>query len=461
MIIQPTSLRRRLISWLLMPLGVMAVALVFEAFINARNSTERIYDQILVTLALSISEYVIGSEGDLVSEEALAMMTSTTNERIFYKVTGPGNAFITGHSDIPEIPAKKKLEGGIPLFYDAAYQDQPVRAVGLSFLVEGRGIDGWMIIQVVQTRVERNRLIFEAVLNATVRILLVIGLVAIFAWVGVTRGLAPLHTLQDAIRRRSYQDLRPIRHEMPKEVRDVVAALNQLLERLSISVQSSQQFIANASHQLRTPLTALQAQAELTLRSVKDDETKQALTELYEGTQKTSRLANQLLTLARSRPESGGIPRPGTLDLVEIAEAITRDHVRQALDVKSDLGFEKHCDTALIEGDPVLLRGALNNLVNNALHYCPKGSHITVRVSELENRGVLEVEDDGPGIPDDMKEKVLERFVRLDERAGFGSGLGLAIVSEVAEGHGATLTLADGPDGRGLKVSLAFPVISE
>ncbi len=454
----PLSLRRRLMFWLLIPLALMAVALVFEAYINAKNSTERIYDQILVTLALSIAEYVIGSEGDLVPEDALALMTSTINERIFYKVTGPDSAFITGHWDLPGLPPKSKLEGGIPLFYNATYQNQPVRAVGLSFLVEGRGIDGWMLVQVIQTRGERDRVIFEAVLSATVRILLVIGLVAIFAWVGVTRGLEPLVNLQNAIGRRSYDDLRPITREMPTEVHRVVGALNRLLERLSESIDSQRRFIANASHQLRTPLAVLQAEVELALRDVKDEKSRDALTEIQYGTRQTSRLANQLLSLARVRSNPAGGSQTA-FDLVATAQDVTRDWVRRPIAKEKDLGFETEMPSLPMVGREVQIRELLANLIDNALRY--GGETITVRTDREDGLAVLEVEDNGLGIPHEMRERVFERFVRLDERAGEGCGLGLDIVREIAEGHGGGIELLDCPDDQGLRVRVTLKAAEE
>ena len=437
----------------------MAVALVVETYLSARLSADRIHDNLLVSLAFSISEYVVGSGGDLVPEEALALMSSSTNEKTFYRVTGPGNAFITGHDDLPPTPKDVTLEGGIPFFYEARYQNEDVRMVALTFLVEGRDIEGWMVIQAAQTRGERDQLVRESVLRAAFRILLVIGLAVVFAWIGVVRGLAPLKHLQDAIRRRSYNDLRPIAHEMPVEIAHVVQSLNRLLERLSASIDSSQRFVANASHQLRTPLAALQAETELALRDTKSDREKTVLESVRRGTKRTSRLANQLLSLARARPESGGDIAAVHLDLNALAANVTVEWVPRALDHGMDLGFEGPDMPVSIMGNETLLHELLSNLIDNALHYCPAGAHITVRVyADAPSQQVaLEVEDNGPGIPDAMKGKVLERFVRLDERAGDGCGLGLAIVHEIVEGHGGALTLADGQNGCGLLIRVSLP----
>jgi two-component system sensor histidine kinase TctE len=283
----------------------------------------------------------------------------------------------------------------------------------------------------------------------------------VFAWIGVTHGLAPLQRLQQAIRRRSTDDLRPIRHVMPKEVTDVVMSLNALLARLESSITANQRFIADASHQLRTPLATVQAEAEWALRNTRNDEDRQALERIVHQTRQTARLTSQLLNLARVSPEGRKASCYEKIDLLRVATNVTSEMLRSAARHNVDLGFEDQseglsCD--IETGNEVLLHEALANLIDNAITYCPAGSVVTVRVigSGAASGPMLEVEDNGPGIPEKDRDAVLERFVRLDSNNKQGSGLGLAIVKEVAEAHEAILSLEDGPNGSGLRVRIAF-----
>jgi two-component system sensor histidine kinase TctE len=249
---------------------------------------------------------------------------------------------------------------------------------------------------------------------------------------------------------------------MPKEVTEVVRSLNALLARLESSITANQRFIADASHQLRTPLATVQAEAEWALRNASDQQDRQALERIVSQTRQTARLANQLLNLARVSPEGRKAVRYEKTDLLALAASVTSGMVRYAIRHDIDLGFDDQSEGMNCEietGNEVLLQEMLGNLIENAILYGTPGTIVTVRVI---GRGVavgpvLEVEDNGPGIPEKDRDTVLERFVRLDEQNGQGCGLGLAIVKEVANAHQAVMSLEDGKDGVGLKVRIAFP----
>jgi two-component system sensor histidine kinase TctE len=218
-----------------------------------------------------------------------------------------------------------------------------------------------------------------------------------------------------------------------------------------------QRFIADASHQLRTPLAALQTQTEAALRDRDPDSLRQALLRLNASTRRTSRLANQLLAIAQVSPEPGARPPQEPLDLAGLAAEVTREWVPAALERKIDLGFEAPTAPAMVRGQSVLLGEALKNLIDNALRHAPDGGHVTVRVVGADSSVDLEVEDDGPGVPRDQRDRVLERFYRMPSDKSEGCGLGLAIVKEIAENHGAEITLADSHGERGLLVRIRFP----
>ncbi len=434
--------------------------MVTEAYVSARSLVGEIHDKQLVSTALGISEYVVGSTGDLLPTDILALMTSSSGERIYYRVTGPDRSFLTGHVDLPMFSGSIPEEGGVPVFFDAVYRGEKIRLVSLSMLVAERDINGWVTVQVAQTREVRDRLTREAVVRAILRLSITIGLAVFCAWIGITRGLAPLEVLGGAIKRRSYDDLRKIRHEMPAEISDVVNELNRLLERLKDSIKASQAFISNAAHQLRTPLAEIQAQSELALREVRDASDRDNLEKIVESTRKSTRLANQLLSLATVRPETrGGLTDAKQVDLNDLAARVVLDWVQRQKGKSTDIGLEKSASPALIHGDPVFLQELVNNLIDNAIEYGLEDVRITVRISVDHATAILEVEDNGPGIPLPDRAQVVDRFVRLPGSKGSGCGLGLSIVREIAEWHNAGISLHDGPQGTGLCVRIAFPDI--
>jgi len=271
----------------------------------------------------------------------------------------------------------------------------------------------------------------------------------------VERGLEPLTKLQVAIQRRSYNDLRPINKELPMEIRHVVEALNALLVRLEDSIDNQRRFISNASHQLRTPLAVLQAEAELALREIDDPKSIGALETILAGTKQTSRLAKQLLSLTRVRSNPRGGAHQTEFDLVVLSRDITMEWVKRAIERDKDLGFEAAPSKSSFSGSEVQIREMLSNLVDNALKY--GGDEISVRVQKIGEQTALEIEDNGKGIPLDQRGQVFERFVRLDERAGEGCGLGMDIVREIVEGHNGKIELLDGKGGSGLLVRILFP----
>src|SRR5262249_30600747 len=258
----------------------------------------------------------------------------------------------------------------------------------------------------------------------------------------------------EEIRAGAPRDLRPIdTAAAPEETRPLVTALNGLLNEVDQAAQNQQRFLANAAHQLRTPLAGLRAHTELALAQPLPEPVRAQLDQVHQATIRTGRLANQLLALARAEP--GGRGSDSAVDLKSVAEAEADGWVHQALARELDLGFE--LETAAVRGNEFLLREALANLVHNAIVYSNQGGRVTVRTGARNGGAFIEVEDDGPGIPLVERERVLERFYRVPGTPGTGSGLGLAIVSEIAAGHGAALAISDGGAARGCRVAITFP----
>ena len=456
--IRTYSLHRRLIVWLVIPMLVMSVAILLEAYVSARESVQAIYDRLLLGLAFSISEHTVITEGDLLSEEVLDIMTQRTSDKIAYRVTGPNGAFVTGLHGIPPIPGNETLEGGVPVFYDAVHEGEPVRMVALSFFVEHLDFEGWMLVQVLQTMGERHAMVRQAVIRSGLRLIAVLLLAATFIWIGVSRGLLPLKDLEKTISERSPNNLSPIRQEVPEEVRHVIHALNNLLDRIAGHIRNTKAFVETASHQLRTPLAALTTRIELAKRDAGTDWGRKAFDGIHLDTVRASRLADQLLSLARVEPEALGGGFEENVDLEDLFADVARDWVSRALSRDIELEFEVETGDPVVEGNTALLCEVLNNLIDNALSYCPDGARITIRVGETAGRGVyLQVEDDGPGIAEDRRDTVFERFVRLDPGAGRGCGLGLSIVKEIVRVHHGEIRLAPPPSGTGLVVRVELP----
>ena len=452
------SLHRRLIVWLVIPVLVMSIAILVEAYLSARESAQAIYDRLLLGLAFSISEHTVITEGDLLSEEVLDIMTQSTSDTIAYRVTGPDGAFVTGLHGIPPIPAGEKFESGVPLFYDAVHEGEPVRMVALSYFVEHPDFEGWLTVQVLQTMGERHAMVSQAVTRSGLRLVAVLLLAATFIWIGVSRGLRPLRRLERSIRDRSPSDLSPIRQEVPEEIRHVIHALNHLLDRIAGHIRNTKAFVETASHQLRTPLAALTTRIELARRDAATDRGREAFDGIHLDTVRASRLTDQLLSLARVEPETLGGGFEERADLVELCADVAREWVHRALARGIELEFEAEAGDVIVEGDTTLLCEVLNNLIDNALSYCPDGARITIRVGEASDRDAcVEVEDDGPGIPGHRREEVFERFVRLDPAVGRGCGLGLSIVREIVDVHGGDVRLAAPPSGSGLIVRIELP----
>jgi two-component system sensor histidine kinase TctE len=278
----------------------------------------------------------------------------------------------------------------------------------------------------------------------------------VLVWIGIQLGLRPVKRLRDEIAERSPLDLRPIvESTVPREISPVVVTLNRLFTMLRASVQSQQQFIANTAHQLRTPITGMQAQLDLLIAEPAAQPIRERLLTLQEGIRQLAHSANQLLTLARADPAANIVTKNQSVDLSTIVGEVVAKFFDRALQSNIDLGID--VQPVSIHADPSLLDDLLSNLVDNALKYTPAGGSVTVSAGVQFSRPYIAVEDTGPGIPESERQRVRQRFYRLPNSPGHGSGLGLAIVDEIAQLYGASMTIGAGAGGRGTKVLLLFP----
>ena len=446
-----SSLRRHLTYWLLGPLLLLVAAGSFVSYRIALSAANRAYDSALLDPALAIASHLRRSgtrlELDLPSI-AIEALRIDTEDRVYYQVLGPGGELIAGTPRLPAPP--ELLHPGEHIYYDATLEGERVRIAARAVQVE----TGTAIVQVAETLIKRDKLVLELLVASTVPQVLIAFAAVALLWLGIGLGLRPLDRLRGEIAARSPRDLRPFsERDKPQEVGSLIAALNQLLSRLNAAIASQQRFIANAAHQLRTPLAGLKTHAELARREPSTSELRSLLDMIAGETQRTSHLVNQLLTLARAEP--GETPSGQPVNLHEIVGRDVRDWVQRALGKNIDLGFE--LEDAWTLGEPLLLRELAANLLDNALAYTQSGGSVTVRTGVRNGESVLEVEDNGPGIPEAEREKVFERFYRVAATGGEGCGLGLSIVSEIAGRHNARVELALPAGGRGTLIRAVFP----
>jgi len=307
-------------------------------------------------------------------------------------------------------------------------------------------------VQVAETLDKRSRLATEIIKGVILPQFVILPLAVLLVWFALARGIAPLNTLQQRIRRRQSQDLSPIdEHDVPEEVAPLVRSINDLLARLDQTMGAQKHFLADAAHQMKTPLAGLRMQAELAQREIDaggdPQAVKRSLKQIARSSQSAAHLVNQLLAMARAE-DSEQARRQQDVPLIKLAREVVRDFVPRAMDKRIDLGYEgPETDPASprVTGQPVLVRELIRNLVDNALQYTPAGGTVTVRLmpDPYGQVMVLQVEDTGPGIPEAEREQVFQPFYRALGTDVDGSGLGLAIVKEIADKHAATVAVTN------------------
>jgi two-component system, OmpR family, sensor histidine kinase TctE len=447
------SLRRSLLLWLLLPLLLIAPAAAALQYVLTLKPALRAFDRSLADTVISIANFVrAGPDGvafEMSAQTERSLRTAQT-DAVFYAVLGPKGELLAGDPPLAE-PALA-LATNDWQFYDAQLFEQGVR-VGAHGVACGEA--AVCQVRVAQTRVAREKLRRDMLTAIGLSLLLYALATVVTVLVATSRGLKPLQRFSQQLGARSLSDLRPLQPgSVPREALPVVDAVNHLLERVQAGSAAQQAFLADAAHQLRTPLATLKTEAELAVMQPHPTELAATLQRLNQAASRSARLASQLLTLARSDPSARELLPPEPLDLKDLAAEAADEWVPRALQAGIDLGFE--LQPAPLQGQTFLLRELLANLLHNALAYAGAGAHVTVRSFVAEGAATLEVEDDGPGIPADDHARVLQRFQRGAQALGNGSGLGLAIVNDIAAAHGAQVQLGTGSAGRGLRVRVVF-----
>jgi two-component system sensor histidine kinase TctE len=465
------SLRGQLLRWLLVPLILLMALDAVSVYRNALDAADMAYDRSLLASTRALAERVSIVDGKVVADVpyvALDSFETDTLGRIYYKVTGINGETVSGFGDLPAVPASVPRSENYPAlvrFYHAVYNGQQVRIAALLQPVYDDSMRGIALIQVAETIDARrglsNQILFDTLMWQA-GLVLATGLLV---WFAVRLVLQPLMRLKVEVETRSVSDLSDVDPALVhKEVRPLVEAMNASRSRIHGLIASQRRFIADASHQLRTPLTVLKTQSELALRESDrrggDPAALRAMVQSIAATTDSAvHLANRLLMLARIEHSEGAEPVP--VELRALVQQVALELALPAVSRNIDLALEAEHD-AVLPGQALLLHELVANLVDNALRYTPAGGSVTLRVLPAADGAgpVLEVEDSGSGIPESERERVFSPFYRASasmQRNPGGAGLGLAIVRDIAALHGAAIALGEGAGGQGLKVRVTFP----
>jgi two-component system sensor histidine kinase TctE len=450
------SIRRRLLLFLLPVLGALMLLGSLADFMTVTAATRNAYDQALsaAVVAAATSLDIDGDRARLLHSASVDALLGNQGDRRLYSVTDPVGTVVDGDARLHATGTDADTDN--PSFGDAVISGRRMRVTSYRTRT-GAGTVTTTLAETVGGRERTQRLLLSGKLLADFAQL---DITLLLVWIGVHFGLRPLRAVASLAVIGSVRELERFDElATPLEVRPLVSAFNRLLELLQEAANSQRRFIADAAHQLRTPVAGLMAQIELLLREPAAPDLDRRLELLLRGVQQLGHSSNQLLALARAEPFLATPDRFRPVDLKVLVEQLVERNLDRADRARLDLGAEAH--DATVSGDARLLEDVLGNLLDNAVKYTPAGGHVTVRSGVAAGRPYLEVEDDGPGIPEGERARVRERFYRPAGTNAPGCGLGLAIVDEIARLHRAQFLIESAQGGVGSKMLVRFPATSQ
>ena len=454
-----SSVRARLLAWLLVPITLLVGFDMWFTYSNAEETATVIHDRMLLGSARMIGEHVTYEEGLLeavVPPAALELFQSKAADQVYYSVVTQRGELLAGYAQLPVPELRPDMDGWA--FHTATFRGNPVRVVSFVQPVFGASQDASVVVEVAQTLRSRSALSREILTRTIGQQLVLVLVVVCMLWLGLGRALAPVLRMSDQVRARKPGALEPLDiSRVPSELKALAIALNDYVHRLEHQMSAHSRFVSNAAHQLRTPLTLLNTQVACALRGADSESKDGALRSIRETVRHSSRVVNQLLTLSAAESRGAHPPRMHDVDLVQVVRTVLEEQAASAQAKAIDLGFEGDAGPAIVRAVPPMLHELVANLVDNAVRYTPVDGIVTAAVASGSGGVKLRIEDNGPGIAANERERVFERFFRLRHDASDGCGLGLAIVREIATAHAAEVTLASAADGAGLVVSVAFP----
>ena len=463
------SLFGEILDWMLTPLLLLWAITFGLTWLVAEGIAKVPFDRGLGHNARALAQLVQIDQQRVkfaLPQPAREILHADETDQVYYQVMGSQGEFLSGERLLPTPQEDEKLVTNELRMRDDILKGTPIRVAYIWVRVEAPDARP-ALVQVAETLEKRSVLAREIIQGVMLPLFVILPLAVLLVWLALARGIQPLNQLEERIRQRKPDDMSPLDESVvPTEVLPLVSSINDLLTRLKDSIATQKRFLADAAHQLKTPLAGLRMQADLAQRTdASADDLKQSLKQIGRASMRATHTVNQLLALARA--ESSGAPvAMQQCDLVALTMDVVKDSLPRAMERHIDLGFEGpvNADKAMMLCNPTLLKEMVRNLIDNAINYTPSSvDHpgvVTARVGGHALSGwKLQVEDSGPGIPAAERERVFEPFYRALGTEADGSGLGLAIVLEIAEKHQAKIQLDDTHPGHtppGARFSILF-----
>ena len=465
------SLFGEILDWMLTPLLLLWPVSLALTWLVAQNIAGKPFDRALEYNVQALAQLVTVQNQRVafnLPQPAREILRADDSDLVYYQVLGPHSEFLSGERDFPHPPEDEPPRIGEVRLRDDEMRGLDVRVAYTWVKLDLPGAQP-SLVQVAETREKRSVLATEIIKGVMLPQFVILPLAVLLVWLALVRGIKPLSQLEERIRARKPDDLSPLDDKtVPLEVAPLVSSVNDLLTRLKDSIATQKRFLADAAHQLKTPLAGLRMQADLAQREAFNaEELKQSLKQIGRSSIRATHTVNQLLALARAE-SSGQTIAPQPCDLAELTMEAVQDSVPRTMDKHIDLGYDgarPGTPGVQLEGNPTLLKEMIRNLLDNAINYTPSSSEnpgvITARVlaDPFGHVLVLQVEDSGPGIPEAERELVFQPFYRALGTNVDGSGLGLPIVLEIARQHNAEIKLEDNHPGRvppGTRVTVRF-----
>lgn len=441
------SLFGEILDWMLTPLLLLWPITLALTWLVAQNTAGKPFDRALEHSVNALSQLVMVREGRVsfsLPGPAREILRADDSDQIFFQVRRDNGDLLAGEYDLP-LPQEPAGSDGQVRLREDMMQSKEVR-VAYRWTAVNTQPPEWVLIQVAETLEKRKTLAAEIVKGVMVPQFVTLPLAVLLVWLALVRGIRPLAQLERRIRARKADDMSPLDEgSVPEEVVPLVSSINDLLSRLKVSLSTQKRFLADAAHQLKTPLAGLRMQADLAQRQADAEEVKKSLKQIGLSSVRATHTVNQLLALARAETTGRSLAK-SRVDLVDVISEAIQESLPRALDKQIDLGYEgpqPGQEASVLEGNGTLLKEMVRNLIDNAIKYTPEGGQVTARLLADPFSGSLTllVEDTGPGIAPAERELVFQPFYRALGTNVDGSGLGLAIVAEIAQQHGGEVSI--------------------
>lgn len=441
------SLKTQLRLWLLIPMLVVLTISAVVSYTRAVRYANRAYDRALYRTVLALSDEIVVNDRNQVMlnlpQVAKNLLKYNDGDRMYFRIEAPNGALVSGDAGLrlpPQQPAANH-----ETYFNGAHNGEKIRGVIYALPMSEQAREGHILIAMAETTRKREAMVAEIVEEMLLPQILIMILATLMIEISIRYGLKPVQVLTSAIHKRSHRDLTPVETPAPMtELQPLIDAMNALLERVRQGIQQQQEFIADASHQMRTPMAGLQTEAELALREATSPQQKESLNMMVRSAARLSHLIQRLLSLAKAEATVTAIYPQNTVHLKSVIEEVCQRLIEAALKKEQELSVEIETAQDQVTGDAMMLAEMLGNLLENAIHYTPVGGQIVLRLTGENDTVSLHVLDNGSGIPPSAYQDIFKRFHRLNPNQGNGCGLGLAIVKEIATWHEAKIEVGPG-----------------